>query len=62
MVRTTRALAKLVRNFAHETLLELPNELFYEGDLLCCGDPMLIRAARTGRACRRQRCRCSLTG
>jgi helicase MOV-10 len=40
----TRVLTKLVRNFrAHELLLELPNELFYEGDLLCCGDEMLIR-------------------
>ena len=39
-----RVLTKLVRNFrAHELLLELPNELFYEGDLLRCGDEMLIR-------------------
>ena len=37
-----RVLTKLVRNFrSHEALLELPNELFYNGDLIACADPIL---------------------
>ena len=38
-----RVLTKLVQNFrAHADLLELPNRLFYEGDLRCRADPTLI--------------------
>lgn len=39
-----RVLTKLLQNFrAHETLLELPNQLFYEGELLCRGDELLLK-------------------
>ena len=35
-----RALTKLVRNYrSHPALLELPNRLFYDGDLVACADP-----------------------
>ena len=35
-------LTKLVRNFrSHEELLHLPNELFYDGELVACADPNL---------------------
>ena len=37
-----RVLTKLVRNFrSHEALLELPNELFYDRELVACADPIL---------------------
>ena len=37
-----RMITKLVRNYrAHRNLLELPNALFYEGDLVSCADPVL---------------------
>jgi superfamily I DNA and/or RNA helicase len=37
-----RVLTKLVRNYrSHALLLELPNRLFYDGDLLSCVDPMI---------------------
>lgn len=36
----TRVITKLVRNYrSHATLLELPNRLFYENELLACVDP-----------------------
>ena len=35
-----RVLTKLVRNYrSHPALLDLPNALFYDGDLLACADP-----------------------
>jgi hypothetical protein len=35
-------LTKLVRNFrSHEELLELPNGLFYDNELVACADPLL---------------------
>jgi helicase MOV-10 len=35
-----RVLTKLVRNYrSHPALLELPNALFYDGDLVACADP-----------------------
>jgi len=37
-----RVLTKLVKNFrSHEALLELPNELFYDSELLACAEPVL---------------------
>ena len=37
-----RVITKLVRNYrSHEMLIELPNRLFYEGDLVPCVDPAL---------------------
>ena len=38
----SNVLTKLVRNYrAHPVLLELPNQLFYGGELQCCADPGL---------------------
>jgi hypothetical protein len=35
-----RVLTKLVRNYrSHPALLELPNAIFYDGDLMACADP-----------------------
>jgi len=37
-----RVLTKLVQNFrSHDTLLELPNRLFYDGELVPCADRLL---------------------
>ena len=37
-----RVITKLVRNYrSHEVLLELPNRLFYDDDLIPCVDPLL---------------------
>jgi helicase MOV-10 len=34
-------LTKLIRNYrSHPSILKLPNEMFYNNDLECCGDPM----------------------
>ena len=39
-----RVLTKLVRNYrSHERLLQLPNELFYDNELVACADPILRR-------------------
>ncbi len=38
----SRVLTKLVRNYrSHPALLELPNRLFYDGDLVACADPVV---------------------
>ena len=36
-------MVKLVKNFrSHEAILQFPNEKFYRGDLVPCGDPAII--------------------
>ena len=40
-----RVITKLVRNYrSHRDLIELPNSLFYDGDLVYCGDPMTVNS------------------
>ena len=38
-------LTKLVRNYrSHPSIIKLPNEMFYDGDLQVCGDPFKTRS------------------
>ncbi|KAJ4467007.1 RNA helicase, partial [Lentinula aciculospora] len=38
-----KSVVKLIRNFrSHNAILKFPNEIFYRGDLQCCGDPKVI--------------------
>uniref|UniRef100_T1IYZ0 RNA helicase n=1 Tax=Strigamia maritima TaxID=126957 RepID=T1IYZ0_STRMM len=40
-----RYLTKLVRNYrSHKAILDLPNELFYDGELIACGDKMVVNS------------------
>jgi len=40
-----RIMSKLLRNFrSHAELLRLPNQLFYDNELLACADPMLANS------------------
>ena len=40
-----RIMTKLLRNFrSHATLLQLPNQLFYDNELLACANPMLANS------------------
>ena len=49
----TSVITKLVRNYrSHSTLIELPNRLFYDGDLVSCGDQCSSAAARITKAWR----------
>jgi helicase MOV-10 len=38
-------LTKLVRNYrSHDAILKVPRELFYDGELQPCGDPMILNS------------------
>jgi helicase MOV-10 len=39
------SVVKLVKNFrSHKAILQFPNERFYRGDLVSCGDPAIINS------------------
>ena len=39
------SVVKLVKNFrSHKAILQFPNEKFYHGDLVACGDPAVINS------------------
>lgn len=41
-------ITKLVRNYrSHDSILEVPRALFYDGELQCHGDPMILNAMLT---------------
>ena len=38
-------MVKLVKNFrSHQAIIDFPNEKFYRGDLVSCGDPAVINS------------------
>ncbi|KAL4218612.1 Helicase MOV-10 [Mactra antiquata] len=44
----TRFITKLVRNYrSHDSILEVPRSLFYDGELQACGDPMITNCMLT---------------